>query len=132
MNEMSKTIATPGADGKHVTFCRICEALCGMVATVKDGKVVKLEPDRDNPHSQGHVCVKGIAMAEVNNDPDRVTTPLRRTGAPGEFEPVSCVRRQNIWHNSRRRIAECGPRLGLMFRRRACGVASADVRVSFA
>ena len=42
------------------------------------------------------------------------------------------VRRQNIWHNSRRRIAECGPRLGLMFRRRACGVASADVRVSFA
>ena len=45
---------------------------------------------------------------------------------------VSAVRRQNIWHNSRRRIAECGPRLGLMFRRRACGVASADVRVSFA
>ena len=42
------------------------------------------------------------------------------------------VRRQNIWHNSRRRLAECGPRLGLMFRRRACGVASADVRVSFA
>ncbi|GAB4139303.1 MAG: hypothetical protein Tsb0016_05840 [Sphingomonadales bacterium] len=42
------------------------------------------------------------------------------------------VRRQNIWHNSRRRSAECGPRLGLMFRRRACSVASADVRVSFA
>ena len=43
-----------------------------------------------------------------------------------------CVRRQNIWHNSRHRLAECEPRLGLMFRRRACGVASADVRVSFA
>ena len=25
-----------------------------------------------------------------------------------------CVRRQNIQHNSRRRLAECGPRLGLM------------------
>ena len=42
------------------------------------------------------------------------------------------VRRQNIWHNSRRRIAECGPRLRFDVRRRACGVASADVRVSFA
>ncbi len=44
---------------------------------------------------------------------------------------MTTVRRQNIWHNSRRRLAECGPRLGLMFRRRACGVASGDVRVSF-
>ena len=42
------------------------------------------------------------------------------------------VRRQNIWHNSRRRFAECGPRLRFDVRRRACGVASADVRVSFA
>ncbi len=45
---------------------------------------------------------------------------------------AAAVRRQNIWHNSRRRIAECGPRLGLMFRRRARGVASADIRVSVA
>ncbi|WP_407647600.1 hypothetical protein [Aurantiacibacter sediminis] len=44
----------------------------------------------------------------------------------------AAVPRQHLWHNSRRRSAECGPRLGLMFRRRACGVASADVRVSFA
>ena len=50
----------------------------------------------------------------------------------GKIDEDLLVRRQNIWHNSRRRIAECGPRLGLMFRRRACGVASADVRVSFA
>ena len=51
----------------------------------------------------------------------------------GTADPVvPIVRRQNIWHNSWRRSAECGPRLGLMFRRRACSVASADVRVSFA
>ena len=24
---------------EHVTYCRICEPLCGMVATVEDGKV---------------------------------------------------------------------------------------------
>jgi len=42
------------------------------------------------------------------------------------------VRRQNIWHNSRRRLAECGPRLGIDVRRRACGAASADIRWSAA
>ena len=41
------------------------------------------------------------------------------------------VRRQNIWRNSRRRLAESGPRLGFDVRRRACGAASADIRWSF-
>ena len=45
---------------------------------------------------------------------------------------VEPVRRQNIWRNSRRRLAECGPRLGVDVRRRACGVASADARWSVA
>ncbi|EPR14786.1 hypothetical protein RLDS_01765 [Sphingobium lactosutens DS20] len=45
---------------------------------------------------------------------------------------LSSVRRQNIRHNSRRRLAECGPRLGVDIRRRACGAASADVRWSVA
>ena len=45
---------------------------------------------------------------------------------------LTTVRRQNIRHNLRRRLAECGPRLGVDVRRRACGVASADVRWSFA
>ena len=38
------------------------------------------------------------------------------------------VRRQNIWRNLQRKLAECGPRLGVDVRRRACGVASADIR----
>ncbi|RDH79487.1 formate dehydrogenase [Mycolicibacterium moriokaense] len=70
-----------------VTFCRICEPLCGMIATVEDGKLTALRPDKDHPLSSGFACQKGIAFTEVQNDPDRVTTPLRRT-ATG-FEPVS-------------------------------------------
>ncbi|MFY1621358.1 molybdopterin-dependent oxidoreductase, partial [Micromonospora sp. WMMD736] len=69
------------------TFCRICEPLCGMVATVEDGRLTALRPDKDHPLSSGFACQKGIAFTEVVNDPDRVTTPLRRT-ADG-FEPVS-------------------------------------------
>ena len=42
----------------------------------------------------------------------------------------AAVRRQNIWHNSRRKLAECGPRPGVDIKRRSCGAASADVRWS--
>lgn len=69
------------------TFCRICEPLCGMIATVEDGRLTALRPDREHPLSAGFACQKGIAFTEVVNDPDRVTTPLKRT--PDGFEPVS-------------------------------------------
>lgn len=76
------------ATEEKITYCRVCEPLCGMVATVEDGRLTKLRPDPDNPLSQGFACPKGIAMAEVHNDPDRVLHPLRRTPA-GNFERVS-------------------------------------------
>lgn len=69
------------------TFCRICEPLCGMIATVEDGKLTALRPDKDHPLSAGFACQKGIAFTEVVNDPDRVTAPLKRTGHG--FETVS-------------------------------------------
>ncbi len=72
---------------QHTTYCRICEPLCGMIATVDDGRLVALRPDKEHPLSSGFACQKGIAFTEVQNDPDRVTTPLRRTEAG--FEPVS-------------------------------------------
>src|SRR5918997_1041729 len=73
---------------QKVTFCRICEPLCGMVATVDDGRLVALRPDKEHPLSSGFACQKGIAFTEVVNDPDRVTTPLRRRGSNG-FVPVT-------------------------------------------
>ena len=73
---------------QKLTFCRICEANCGMVATVEDGRVTKLRPDRDHPLSQGYACPKGIAFPEVQEDPDRVLHPMRRR-PDGSFERVS-------------------------------------------
>jgi anaerobic selenocysteine-containing dehydrogenase len=84
---------------ERVTFCRICEPLCGMVATVEEGRLTKLRPDSDHPLSRGYACPKGIAMTEVQNDPDRVLQPLKRVGGPGEFEPVS-------WPEAMRDIAD--------------------------
>jgi anaerobic selenocysteine-containing dehydrogenase len=76
------------ASEERVTYCRICEPLCGLIATVEDGELVKLRPDPDHPLSRGFACPKGIAMTSVQNDPDRVTHPLRRR-ADGSFERVS-------------------------------------------
>jgi anaerobic selenocysteine-containing dehydrogenase len=72
---------------EKVTYCRVCEPLCGMVATVENGRLVKLRPDPQNPLSRGFACPKGIAMAEVVNDPDRLLYPLRR-GADGRHHRV--------------------------------------------
>lgn len=57
------------AEGR-VTYCRICEPLCGLVATVEDGRLVRLRPDDDHPLSRGFACPKGIAMTDIQNDPD--------------------------------------------------------------
>jgi formate dehydrogenase len=83
---------------EKVTFCRICEPLCGLVATVEDGRLTKLRPDPDHPLSRGYACPKGIAMTDVQNDPDRVLYPLKRTSGRGEFQRVS-------WSEAMRDIA---------------------------
>jgi anaerobic selenocysteine-containing dehydrogenase len=73
---------------EHVTYCRICEPTCGMVATVEDGTLVQLRPDAEHPISKGFSCPKGIEFVHVQNDADRLVYPMRRTSA-GEFERIS-------------------------------------------
>ncbi|MEO3757059.1 molybdopterin-dependent oxidoreductase [Mycobacterium sp. B14F4] len=91
------------------TFCRICEPLCGMIATVEDGRLVALRPDKEHPLSTGFACQKGIAFTEVVNDPDRVTQPLRR--GPDGFEPVG-------WDEA---MADIASRLSGILRRHGSG-----------
>lgn len=102
------------------TFCRICEPLCGMIATVEDGRLTELRPDGDHPLSAGFACQKGIAFSEVVNDPDRVTTPLRRlaradglraSGSSPDFEAVS-------WDEA---MADIAARLGAIHRAHGAG-----------
>jgi hypothetical protein len=64
------------------TFCRICEPLCGLLADVQDGVLVKLTPDRDHPVTKGFACHKGLAAVDVNRDPDRLDHPLLRDAGP--------------------------------------------------
>lgn len=71
------------------TYCRICEAACGLTAVLHpNGRVAKLIPDKAHPVSQGYVCAKGTRFAKVASHPTRITRPMAR-GKDGRLHPVS-------------------------------------------
>ena len=70
------------------TFCRICEAHCGLTVEVGPGDTIgRIRPDRDHPVTRGYGCVKGMGLGDLNGDPERVNHPLKRVGQG--FERVS-------------------------------------------
>ena len=69
------------------TFCRICEATCGLKATIEGDRVVALEPDEEHVVSKGYSCIKGLRYHEIHHSPDRLRAPLKRVG--GRFEEIS-------------------------------------------
>ncbi len=62
------------------TFCRICEAGCGLSVTTEGNQVVRIDPDKDHVSSQGFACVKGIRFGEIHHSPDRLDHPMKRVG----------------------------------------------------
>lgn len=67
-------------DGTHHSFCRICEALCGLEVTVADNKVVAVKPDAEHVATRGFSCPKGLKQAKMYDSPDRLHAPEKRVG----------------------------------------------------
>ena len=71
-----------------------CGGRCLLLAHVRDGVITRLETD-DRPDSpadpQLRACTRGRAYLRRQYHPDRLRTPLRRSGRRGEsrFEPIS-------------------------------------------
>jgi len=64
---------------KTITTCtRDCANTCGLVATVRDGRLVKLGGDPDHPLTCGVACVKAARYVKRAYSPERITTPLMR------------------------------------------------------
>jgi len=64
---------------KRKTYCRICEASCGMIAHIDgNGRVVGLKPDRQHPVSGGFACAMGTRFAAVSAHSRRLLHPLKR------------------------------------------------------
>ncbi len=58
----------------------LCEAVCGLVVEHDGQRALRIRGDPDDGFSRGHVCPKGVALADVQNDPDRLRRPLLRSG----------------------------------------------------
>ncbi len=63
----------------HYRACNICEAICGLVITRENNKVVSIKGDKKDPLSKGHICPKAVALQDIYNDPDRLRKPVKKT-----------------------------------------------------
>jgi anaerobic selenocysteine-containing dehydrogenase len=66
--------------------CPLCEACCGLRVTVEGDRVTGIRGDPEDPLSRGAICPKGVALADLHHDPERLRAPLRRTGS--DWEPI--------------------------------------------
>jgi len=76
----------------RVTCTHDCPDACSAVVTVNsDGRAVDITADRSHPVTGRHLCVKVDRYLERVYSPDRLLTPLKRTGpkGSGEFKPIS-------------------------------------------
>ena len=60
-----------------------CPDMCSLIAHVDKGRVVRIEGDPDQPLTAGFACGKVNRDTELVHSPERLTTPLRRTGRCG-------------------------------------------------
>ena len=61
-------------------ICPLCEATCGLTLTIEGTTVTGARGDREDIFSQGFICPKGASFGALDADPDRLRTPLVRTG----------------------------------------------------
>ena len=43
--------------------CGMCQGGCQVLMTIEDGKLVKIEPDRESP--AGRLCVRGALAPKI-------------------------------------------------------------------
>src|SRR6185437_14737256 len=98
---------TPGIAVWKPSICTLCSAGCGLqvrvmqgdAEVVRDGKrgvikmglAKKLEGSPQNPVNAGKLCARGQAGLQVLYHPDRITKPIKRSGArgSGQFQSIT-------------------------------------------
>ena len=76
-NKYANTKKVPG-------MCQLCSTVCGIMGHVKDGRLIKIEGNPNDPNSRGRVCARGQAGLNHIYHPERLLYPLKRVGARGE------------------------------------------------
>ena len=84
---------------EFTTSCNFCSCGCGMIASVREGKLIAMEGDYDHVVNRGSLCVKGISMFATHTSPNRLVTPRYRAPGSDHWEEIS-------WENAVERIAQ--------------------------
>ena len=64
-------------------MCQLCSTICGITGYVKDGRILKIEGNPNDPNSRGRLCARGQAGLNHQYHPERLLYPLKRTGPRG-------------------------------------------------
>ena len=59
------------------TACQECSVACGLVASVKDGRIVDVQGDEDDAVSRGRLCARGTSFVQGITSPERRSTTGR-------------------------------------------------------
>jgi formate dehydrogenase major subunit len=84
---------------EFTTSCNFCSCGCGMVASVREGKLIAMEGDYDHIVNRGSLCVKGISMFATHASPNRLARPRYRAPGSDHWEEIS-------WENAVDKIAQ--------------------------
>lgn len=74
---------TTGKVERIPSLCQACTTACGIIGNVRDGRLLTISGNPEDPNSQGSVCAKGVAGPSILYDPHRLLYPMRRVGARG-------------------------------------------------
>ncbi len=85
-----------------------CHGGCGVLAHVKDGKLIKIEGDPDHPMNQGRLCARALSMTQYIDHPDRLRYPVKRSGKRGEnkWERISWAEAFDLIETKMKKIRE--------------------------
>ena len=84
---------------EFTTSCNFCSCGCGMIAAVRDGKLITMEGDYDHIVNRGSLCVKGISMFATHASPKRLATPRYRAPGSDHWEDIT-------WQDAVNRVAQ--------------------------
>ena len=84
---------------EYTTSCNFCSCGCGMIAAVRQEKLVAMEGDYDHLVNRGSLCVKGISMFATHNSAHRLAIPRYRAPGSDHWEEIS-------WESAIDRIAQ--------------------------
>ena len=71
------------------TSCNFCSCGCGMIASVREGKLIALEGDFDHVVNRGSLCAKGLSMFPTHASPLRNKVPHYRAAGSDHWEEIT-------------------------------------------